>query len=615
MKRRSSLWPWCLPLVLLGGCLLPKFDNVPASAEAEGGADNGGGAPSPEAGAGGQGAATTVGGAGAGNEPTPQTPEPVDDAFVVEQGKELKLTAAGGVLANDRGAALRVTSFQAVDQGRPTAYEAALEIAEDGSLTFTPQADYFGRYDVDYTVEAEGSETASARVTFVVQPVAVSLDAVQEGVGGVVLTGSTGDELGVSLAAVGDVNADGFDDFVVGAPGAGGGAGAVYVVFGRSGFGSLALGSLAASSQEARFAVLTGTGTERVGEYVAAAGRYDSDQVPDILIGSPRGGQRPDDGALYLAFGGSALKTTTALGNMPQGRGLVIDGEPFVGQRLGTLVAAAGDYDGNEKTDLLTGFKELGDAVWGIGLLLDLTVSDTTVDQVSHQTVTDTTFVLPLSLCFAGDVTGDGKDDILASSQQSIALLPGDGAGALVSDLQAVSTDGSLNGFRLDRPANSSLGAPVAPAGDVNGDGKADLVYCEADVGCPVLFGDIAVGRTLDDADWRVTGFEATLALPFVAPGSDLNQDDFSDLLFADEAAAYVVFGRDAGFGAVDVGSLGSDGFSLTAPSGGRIGAITTIGDVNGDGYGDFAASDPSAAGGDGRVYVVFGGPFAAEQR
>lgn len=612
MRHRSSLWLWCLPLALLGGCLLPEFDNVPAPTPAEGGSEGGGTGPTPVAGAGGEGA-TANGGGGGGNEPKPVAPSPVDDTYVVEQGKAFTLTAARGVLANDGGATLRVTGFEPVDAGRPATYDAELTLEQDGSLVFTPQGDFFGRYDVDYTVTAEDEQTATARITFVVQPVAASLSAVEDGVGGVVLSGRSGDELGASVVGVGDVDADGFDDFVIGAPGAQGGAGAVYVVFGRRDFGGF---SLEAADEGARFSVLSGGSGERVGSYLAAAGRYDADSVPDILIGSPLGGQQfAEDGALYLVFGGTNLRTSAALSATT---GLIIEGQAFLNQRVGTLVAGAGDFDGNQRGDVLTGFNELGDAVRGIGLLLEAPTEDTSIDQVAYDTVTETTNLLPLSVCFAGDVTGDGKDDILASSRASIALLPGNEAGDLPSDLQTVSPDGSMFGFRLERPPGSNLAAPVAPAGDLNGDGKADLVYCDGPSNsavCSILFGDISVGRTLADADWSVTGFEATASLPLVAPGSDLNQDEFSDLLVADETAAYVVFGRDAGFGAVNVSSLGDDGFSLAAPDGGKIGAVASIGDVNGDGYNDVAIADPSAAGGVGRVYVVFGGPFSAEQR
>src|SRR5690606_2136815 len=108
---------------------------------------------------------------------------------------------------------------------------------------------------------------------------------------------------------------------------------------------------------------------------------------------------------------------------------------------------------------------------------------------------------------------------------------------------------------------------------------------------CLVFFRALELGDQAQDplasGDWTVEGFAGAPTPPLVAGGADLNQDGFADLLLADSEAAYVVFGRDAGFGAVDVGSLGSDGFSLRAASAGSLAALSSIGDVNGDGYGD----------------------------
>jgi FG-GAP repeat/Bacterial Ig domain len=615
MRPRSPLWLWCLPLALVGGCLLPSFENVPADVVPEGGSDSGG-STNVVGGAAGQAPEGGVPAGGSGSS-TPSAPKPLADTFVVQQGKSLKLGAAKGVLSNDTPRGLSVSAFSDTDKNRPKAYNAAIDIAADGSVTFTPAAAFFGRYYVDYTVQNAEGETATATATFIVQPLAASLSTVADGIGGALLVGSAGDGLGQAVTALGDVNADGFDDFAIGAPGAAQGAGAVYVVFGSSAFGSLTLGALAGSSRETRFAVLKGGANEHVGSFIASAGRFDSDKVPDILVGSPA--TSDPDGSLYVAFGGAELKTSLALDAMPKGRGIVIGGQPFTGQKLGSLVAGGGDFNGDQKADLLAGFYEAGDTTKGACLILENPVADSTIDLVAHKTVSDGTAELPSSLVFAGDVTGDGKDDILASSLQYVVLLPGDGNGDLVTAITGqVSDDGTAGGYKLARPANATLAAPVAPAGDVNGDKKADLAYCDVVGGkaqCEILFGHLAAGRKLFPGDWSVSGFGATPGLPYLAQGADVNQDKLADLLFADESAAYLVFGRDTGFDAVDVGSLGGNGFSLTAPAKGKLASVATIGDVNGDGYADFAAADPTAGGGVGHVYVVFGGPFAPSQR
>jgi hypothetical protein len=416
------------------------------------------------------------------------------------------------------------------------------------------------------------------------------------------------------------VNDDTFDDFAIGAPGMAGDPGAVYVVFGSASFGGLTLGALPSSSDETRFAVLQGATEAPIGRFIASAGTFDSDQIPDILIGSPTAESATgaaNDGALFVTFGGD-FEPSLSLPAMPASRGISISGADFSGQRLGSPVAGGGDFNGDQKADLLTGWFETGTTTKSACVIMENPIASQLIADVTRASISETTHQLPLSLAFAGDVNGDGKDDVLASSRQSIALLPGEGTGALPPTLAGVSTDGSVGGYRLTRAAIQATPAPVAAAGDVNGDDKLDLAYCDTVGGeatCVLVFGHLEPGRELSPGDWQVSGFAPMPPLPYLASGSDVNLDGFSDVLVADAGAAYVVFGRDSGHGGVDVSSLGTDGFAIAAAIGGSISAVASIGDVNGDGYADFAVGDASAAANSGRVYVVFGGPYAADQR
>ena len=611
MKLRSRRWLWVLPLALVGGCLLPSFDNVPAEVEMVGGAASGGSA-NVDAGAGGEASAggAPAGGAGNGSSDAPQV---APDTYVVQQGKSLKIAAASGVLSNDATSGLAVSAFTDADKARPKAFDAALDIAADGSLTFKPVVAYFGRYVAHYTATDAAGQSATSTVTFIVQPTAAALDAVVDGVGGVLLTGGGKDAVGTALAALGDVNDDGFDDFAVGASGALAGYGSVYVVFGRADFGALSLGALAASSTEARFAVLAGSAAAPVASFVAAAGRFDSDKIPDILVGSPDS----DTGRLFVVYGGPALKNSLTLATMADDRGIALSGVDS-GSRLGLHVSGAGDFNGDQKTDLVAGIHPGGSTQGGLCLVLDNPVASDSIDHLNQAIVQDAgVFDLPLALGFAGDVTGDGKDDVLASSTRHVALLFGQ---ASTADVPAdISSAAAANLGLLRTRENTATGvAPVAAAGDVNGDEKADFAYCDQFTGsalCYVFFGPLTLKDALDKPDWQLSGLASSPALPLLAAGADLNQDGFADLVLAEAGSAYVVFGRDAGFGAVDVSSLGADGFSLSAASAGKLESVATIGDVNGDGYGDFAIGEPTAGGGVGQVYVVFGGPFSADQR
>lgn len=615
MRRSSRLWVWSLPLTLLGGCLLPSFENVSGPA-AQAGADSGG-EPNSVGGAG--GGEAPLGGAppAGGNGPVVGAkPAPVADTYVVRQGRALTIKVGEGVLSNDAPGNLSVTGFSDADSARPKDFDAALDIAADGSLTFKPVAGFFGRYYAEYTVESPAGDSATASVTFIVQPVGVDLTAVAQGVGGVTLAGSATDGAGAALAALGDVNGDGFDDFAIGAPGALEGVGAIYVVFGRADFSALTLGALAASSKEERFAVLAGSDTSPVGDYVASAGQFDSDKRPDILVGSPTAAL--EAGALYVVYGGAALKRTVPLDPPPEGRGIAIWGDQ-AGQQLGLHVAGGADFNGDSKADLLTGLypNPLSPTHGGVGTVVENPVMSQALDATTYAAIEDTSvYKLPQSLAVAGDVNDDGKDDWLATSTRNVALVFGQGDDslpALISDLQT-----SGKGILRTRVTGAATVAAVASAGDVNGDKVADFSYCDefqAGVSCEVFFGPIAANAALTNGDWRLNGFTTALAGPRLGPAADLNQDGFADLLLSDDSGAYVVFGRDSGFGAVDVASLGTDGFSLGAPTVGSLASLSTIGDVNGDGYGDFAIGEPSAVNGAGSVYVVFGGPFGADQR
>src|SRR5262249_19703487 len=149
-------------------------------------------------------------------------------------------------------------------------------------------------------------------------------------------------------------------------------------------------------------------------------------------------------------------------------------------------------------------------------------------------------------------------------------------------------------------------GSSVASAGDVNGDGFADLIVGAPNAVVPnsgasyVVFGQasgFAANIDLASLD-GTTGFKLSGEAAggnsgsSVASAGDVNGDGFADLIVGGprSGASYVVFGQATGFAAnIALSSLdGSTGFRLSGAAGDFSGgSVASAGDINGDGFAD----------------------------
>nr|MBA3757178.1 FG-GAP repeat protein [Nitrosomonas sp.] len=187
------------------------------------------------------------------------------------------------------------------------------------------------------------------------------------------------------------------------------------------------------------------------------------------------------------------------------------------------------------------------------------------------------------------------------------------------------SLDGS-NGFRLDgAEQRDSSGRSVSNAGDVNGDGFDDVIVSASlrgsyHIGASYVvfgkasgFGDTMNLSSLDGSTgFRLLGDYNTLG---ATNAGDINGDGFDDVIvrsdpYVGEIVSYVVFGKAAGFSATtDLSSLdGSNGFRLTGGGGGNNSnySVSSAGDVNGDGFDDLIVGNDGEYYG-GFSFVVFG--------
>ncbi len=588
---------------------------------------------------------------------TNAAPVAAPDQYTVAEGVILRASTSTGVLANDTGGdgALSVApgSFVSVQGGSVT-------IGAGGEFTYQPGANFFGTDSFTYTLMDLDGDQVTGTVTITVTPrtdliPAVDLDEVALGQDGFKILGeANGDYAGRSVSAAGDVNGDGFADVLVGADRNDSYGrtdnGAAYVVFGKAGGATVDLDGFAFGL--GGFKIVGEATGDYAGRSVSAAGDVNKDGFADLIVGA--NGNNSDvgtrDGAAYVVFG-KAGGLTVDLDRVARGQGgFKILGEPFESGSGGSLVSGAGDVNGDGFADLIVGaYNGLGAAYVVFGK-----AGGAAVDLVNVALGLGGFKILPEgdldpaenSVSAAGDVNGDGFADLIvgnyrngAYSQNNAAYVVFGKADGTAVDLVDVAL--GLGGFKIFGEARDDrAGISVSDAGDVNGDGFADLlvgangsssdgstdngaayvVFGKAG-GAAVDLGDVALGlggfKILGEASGDSAGISVSAA-------GDVNGDGHADLLVGallndsdgstDNGAAYVVFGKADG-ATVDLDDVatGRGGFKILGQdSYDRAGtSVSAAGDVNKDGFADLLVGAPLNSSDNntdnGAAYVIFG--------
>lgn len=232
---------------------------------------------------------------------------------------------------------------------------------------------------------------------------------------------SSGHFFGTAVASGGDVDGDGTDDVLVGAPPADGeapGGGRVYVFYGSD------LGSPGTRSAASADLVLRGTVSNgQMGKVVGLAEDMDGDGRAEVLVGSPTA--NGDAGLLRLWF--AAVLPAAGTAALDQASH-TFEGGP--GDGLGRGVSAQADVDGDGLADLLVGAPGAGAGRGEVGLWLSAGLgpvgSHTMASAEHHWTGEAAADAAGWSVAGVPDVDGDGRDDLLVGSfQASGATSPG----------------------------------------------------------------------------------------------------------------------------------------------------------------------------------------------
>ena len=487
----------------------------------------------------------------------------------------------------------------------------------------------------------------------------IKLSTISAGVGGFVIDGGWHSAYsGFAISGAGDVNGDGLDDMIVSAYGSSGMANPVtYVVFGKSNLSPVKLNALGTQGFEIR----QEQASDKLGQSVSAAGDVNGDGLADLLVSANEfdpASSRYDAGRSYVVFG-KASTTAVQLANVSAGiGGYAINGHTSL-DFSGRWLSSAGDVNGDGLADFIVGaYKADAGSVLDVGrsyVVYGKTASNTAIELSALGTGglvingTAASDYSGWSVSAAGDVNGDGYADVIVGAHQADPNGTSSGRSYVVfgkpggGSIDLANVNNGVGGFAIQGERTGDLsGYSVSSAGDVNGDGLADVIVGAPEGDSSGLFGDgrsfVVFGKTSGTAvqltnisngvgGFAIGGIFSNTDIGYsVSSAGDINGDGLADLLVgAPEMTlstsqgyrtgqTYVVYGKANGSAVtVSTGMASSLGFAISGEGyqdlTGRI--VSAAGDVNGDGLADLMISAntrivdgyPLA----GRTYVILG--------
>ncbi len=410
-------------------------------------------------------------------------------------------------------------------------------------------------------------------------------------------------QIGYSITALGDLNNDGFDDFAFTNNVTGSGNNHTYQVMGNS--SSIGNVNFSGFGSTVTNPTLVGNTSETV---ISGVGDFDGDGIEDYVIGQMGNSITSSSGS------GSAAIISGATG-LAMTHNILFVGSGVSGIQIGADVDGIGDLNNDGYADVIIGapgygtggsaYVVTGRGDWAIDVTANVDTG-TNWQRIDMNTTAD----FGRSVAGLGDFNGDGYSDFVIGAP---TVFSNNGAAYLYYGTSGpIPTNAS---YALAGGTNQGMGEEVASLGDINGDGLTDLL-----VGGNGNYGRIYFGSTSAVTSPNITlNIPNTYTLSGGGPVGDFNGDGYDDFAIsvadATSTNTYVVFGKDFGASTtIDLAFLKNpeNAFELRynhATSADDL-EISGIGDINGDGYDDFAIGVPDANGaadGNGGVAVIYG--------
>lgn len=397
-------------------------------------------------------------------------------------------------------------------------------------------------------------------------------------------SGQANSYLGQSLASAGDVDGDGFSDIVIGAH---------LYDHTQNNEGAIMTWHGGASGPNTVAALSTGQPESAFGYSVSGAGDVDGDGYDDVVVGAPHydNGQS-EEGVAFLFKG-----TPDGISKIPSN--MLEADQADAG--FGTSVSAAGDIDGNGYGDLIVGAMHYDNGEDEEGAAFVYLGSPAGLNPVPIQLESNKPGAwFGCAVAHAGDLNDDGFSEIVIgamnysngqSEEGALYLFPGSLNGPNPTGLRIIESD----------QEDARLGNAVSAAGDLNGDGTDDIVagaYSLGDYDAGAIFLGYGKAKALDSLTIDcIKGTQDQAHFGWDVSGAgDVNGDSYSDLIVGahgydnGDGAADIYYGSPTGITQASVTHLYAHETGMGAAMGE---SVAGAGDLDDDGYADVIVGEP----------------------